>query len=157
MKLAQHCLSAVPLALAGYAASGGRISGAVMAGLSSVLIDGDHVLDYLLYRKRWGGMKDFFANCEEGRLPRLYLVLHSFEFVIFLWLLVGFGIAAPWGVGLTIGVTGHLLLDWVGNRHLVKQSFYWFSFRAMHRFDGNELYVTPPVALEEPAEESARA
>ena len=157
MKLAQHCLSAVPLALAGYAASGGRFSGAIMAGLSSVLIDCDHVLDYLLYKKRWGGMKDFFASCEEGRLPRLYLVLHSFEFVIFLWLLVGFGIAAPWGVGLTIGVTGHLLLDWVGNRHVVKQSFYWMSFRAMHRFDGNELYVTPPVALEEPAEESARA
>ena len=62
MKLAQHCLSAVPLALAGYAASGGRFSAAVMAGLSSVLIDGDHVLDYLLYRKRWGGTKDFFAS-----------------------------------------------------------------------------------------------
>jgi hypothetical protein len=157
MKLAQHCLSAVPLAVAAYAATGGRFSAAIVAGLSSVLIDCDHVLDYLLYKKRWGGMQDFFAHCEEGRLPRLYLVLHSFELIIFLWLLVGFGTAAAWGVGLTIGMTGHLLMDWVGNRHIVKPSFYWFSFRAMHRFDGNELYQTPPVPLPDVAEDKARA
>ena len=155
MKLAQHCLSAVPLAAAAYAATSGNLAAACMAGASSVLIDCDHVLDYLLYNKRWGGMRHFFASCEEGRLPRLHLILHSFELVIFLWLLVGTGTAAAWGVGLTIGVTGHMLMDWVGNRHLVKQSFYWLWFRAVHRFDGAELYLTPPVPLSDVAEENA--
>ena len=158
MKLASHCFSAVPLAVAAYAATGGRLSAAFMAGVSSVLIDGDHVLDYLLSNKRWGGMKHFFASCEEGLLPRLYLLLHSFELVICLWLLVGTGVAAAWGVGLTIGVTGHLLLDWVGNRHIVKPSFYWLWFRAANRFDGNRLYLRPPVALgDASAEETAHA
>lgn len=157
MKLASHCLSAIPLAVAAYAATGGRFSAAFMAGISSVLIDCDHVLDYMLCNKRWGGMKHFFASCEEGRLPRLYLVLHSFELVCFLWLLVGTGVAAAWGVGLTIGITGHLLMDWVGNRHIVKPSFYWLWFRAANRFDGNRLYLTPPAPLNaEPVEVTTR-
>lgn len=157
MKLAQHCMSAVPLAVAAYAATSGSLAAAFMAGASSVLIDCDHVLDYLLCNKRWGGLSHFFAMCEEGRLPRLYLLLHSFELVIFLWLLVGTGVAAAWGVGLTIGVTGHMLMDWVGNRHLVKQSFYWLWYRAVNRFDGNALYLTPPATLHEVANEAGRA
>ena len=147
MKLAQHCLSAIPLAAAGYAASGGTWAGAFAAGFSSVLIDLDHVTDYVLYNRGWGGVQDFFKSCEEGQLDRLYLVFHSFEFVIFLWLLVGFGIAAPWGVGLTIGISGHMLLDWFGNRHIVQPSFYWLWFRAVNGFDGNRLYRVPPGTL----------
>ena len=60
MKLAQHCLSAIPLAAAGYAASGGSWAGAFAAGFSSVLIDLDHVTDYVLYNRGWGGVRDFF-------------------------------------------------------------------------------------------------
>jgi hypothetical protein len=157
VKLAQHCFSAVPLAVAAYAATSGSLAAAFMAGTSSVLIDCDHVLDYLLCNKRWEGMSHFFASCEEGRLPRLYLALHAFEWVILLWLLVGTGVAAAWGVGLTIGVTGHMLMDWVGNRHIVKQSFYWLWYRAVNRFDGNELYLTPPVPLHAVADEAGQA
>lgn len=147
MKLAQHCISAIPLAVAGYAAAGGRWSAAFMAGLSSVLIDLDHVSDYVLCNHGWGGVDHFFKSCEEGKLHRLYLFLHSFEFVIFLWLLVGFGTAAPWGVGLTIGVSGHMILDWLGNRDIVQPSFYWLWFRAVNGFDGNRLYRVPPGTL----------
>uniref|UniRef100_I2Q1H6 Membrane-bound metal-dependent hydrolase (DUF457) n=1 Tax=Desulfovibrio sp. U5L TaxID=596152 RepID=I2Q1H6_9BACT len=147
MKLSQHCLSAIPLAVAGYAAAGGSFAAAVAAGLSSVLMDLDHVGDYVLCNRGWGGIKHFFASCEEGRLEKLYLVLHSFEWVIFLWILIGTGIAAPWGVGLAVGMAGHLLLDWVGNRHLVQPSFYWLWFRAQNRFDGNVLYRVPPGTL----------
>ena len=92
-------------------------------------------------------MEHFFASCEEGRLPRLFLVLHSFELLLFLWLLIGTGAAAPWGVGLAIGMSGHMLLDWVGNRHIVQPSFYWLWFRAQNHFDGNRLYRVPPGSL----------
>jgi len=145
MKLYQHCLSAVPLAVAAYAATGGSMGAACMAAASSVLIDLDHITDYLLHNDwRWGGVRDFFASCEQGRLERLYLVMHGFEWVVLLWLLIGTGIAAPWGVGLAFGVSGHMLLDWLGNRHIVRPSFYWLWFRAMNRFAGNVLYQTPP-------------
>lgn len=147
MKLAQHCISAIPLAIAGYAAAGGSWAAAFAAGFSSVLLDLDHVADYVLCNGGWGGVDHFFESCEQGRLDRLYLVLHSFEFLIFLWLLIGTGAAAPWGVGLTIGVTGHMLLDWLGNRHIVVPSFYWLWFRAWNRFDGNRLYLVPPGQL----------
>lgn len=144
MKLAQHCISAIPLAVAAYIATGGSKAAAFMAAASSILIDCDHVLDYVLQKHGWGGMQDFFATCEEGQLPRLYLVLHGFEWVVLLWLLIGTGIAAPWGVGLTFGVSGHMLMDWLGNRHIVQPSFYWLWFRAVNRFDGNVLYLVPP-------------
>lgn len=157
MKLAQHCLSAIPLAVAGYAAAGGSWSAAFMAGASSVLLDLDHISDYVLCNRGWGGLKHFFESCEEGRLDRLYLVLHSFEFVIFLWLLIGFGIAAPWGVGLTIGVSGHMLLDWLGNRHIVQPSFYWLWFRAQNGFDGNALYRVPPGRLAQARQNASKA
>jgi hypothetical protein len=149
MKLSQHCLSAIPLAVAAYAATGGSMAAAFTAAASSVLIDCDHVADYVLCNRGWGGVGGFFAACEEGRLRRLYLVLHAFEWLILLWVLIGTGIAAPWGVGLTIGMSGHLLLDWIGNRHIVQPSFYWLWHRAVNRFDGNRLYRVPPDPLAE--------
>jgi hypothetical protein len=147
MKLSRHCISAVPLAVLAYAATGGSMAAAVMAAASSVLIDCDHVTDYVFCNRGWGGVGHFFASCEEGRLHRLFLVLHSFEWLVLLWVLIGTGIAAPWGVGLTLGMTGHLLLDWIGNRHIVRPSFYWLWFRAANRFDGNALYLVPPGTL----------
>lgn len=148
MKLWQHSLSAIPLAVAGYAAAGGSMAAAVAAGLSSVLMDLDHVSDYVLYNRGWGGVRHFFASCEEGRLDRLYLALHAFEWVVLLWVLVGTGVASRWVVGLAVGMAGHLLLDWAGNRHIVRPSFYWLWFRARHRFDGNALYLAPPATVE---------
>ncbi len=147
MKLSQHCISAGPLAVAAYAATGGSFAAAFWAAVGSVLIDCDHIADYVLWNRGWGGMGHFFASCEDGRLGRLYLLLHSVEWLIFLWVLVGTGIAAPWGVGLTIGLSGHLLLDWIGNRHLVQPSFYWLWYRASNGFDGNALYRMPPGSL----------
>jgi hypothetical protein len=157
VKLAQHCLSAIPLAVAGYAAAGGSWPAAFAAGISSVLLDLDHLSDYVLCNRGWGGLDHFFKSCEEGKLDRLYLVLHSFELVILLWLLIGFGTAAAWGVGLAIGVSGHLLLDWLGNRHIVQPSFYWLWFRAANGFDGNALYRVPPGRLAQARNPSPRA
>ena len=147
MKLYQHCISAVPLAVFGYAAGGGSWAAGIMAGLSSVLMDLDHIADYVIHNHGWGGMEDFFKSCEEGQLTRLYLVLHSFEWLILLWLLIGTGAAAPWGVGLTIGMTGHMLLDWLGNHNIVQPSFYWLWYRVQNHFDGNVLYRVPPGRL----------
>lgn len=154
MKLYQHCLSAIPLAVAGYAAAGGSVAAGFMAGFSSVLMDLDHVADYVIHNRGWGGVEDFFKSCEEGRLTKLYLVMHGFEWLILLWLLIGTGAAAPWGVGLAIGMSGHMLLDWLGNRHIVKPSFYWLWFRAQHNFDGNALYRVPPGMVVEAVREN---
>lgn len=151
MKLSQHCVSAVPLAVAAYAVTGGSLPAAFMAGASSVLIDLDHVVDYVLCNGGWGGVDHFFASCEEGRLKRLFLFMHAFEWLIILWLLIGTGVAAPWGVGLAIGMSGHMLLDAIGNAHLLQPMFYWLWYRAQNRFDGNILYRVPPEAT--PADE----
>lgn len=146
MKLASHCISAVPLAIAACAATGGSLMAAFGAMVGAVLIDCDHVLDYMIHNGKWDGFDHFVLACREGRTGRRYLLLHSIELLLFLWILVGTGVAATWGVGLAIGMSGHVLLDWVSNRHIVQPSFYWLWFRAARRFDGNALNLVPQEA-----------
>ncbi len=146
MKLSQHCLSALPLAGLAYAATGQAVP-ALVAGASSVLIDCDHVTDYVLCNRGWGGMKHFFASCEEGKLHRLFLILHAWEWQLAIWLLIAMGTAPAWMVGLGLGMAGHLVLDQIGNRHIVRPTFYWLCVRAKNRFNGNALYQVPPGTL----------
>jgi hypothetical protein len=142
----QHCLSALPLAGLAYAATNGSGLAALAAATASVAIDCDHVTDYLLCNRGWDGVGHFFAMCEEGKLSRLYLLLHAWEWQVVLWLLVLAGLAPAWLTGLAIGLTGHLVLDSFGNRHLVRPSFYWLWVRASNGFDGNRLYRNRPQA-----------
>lgn len=146
MKLAQHCLSALPLSGLALVVTGGNVTAAVVAGAASVCIDFDHVTDYVLYNRGWGGVGHFFASCEEGKLSRIYLILHAWEWQILLWLAVLTGAAPAWLTGLGIGLTGHLVLDSFGNCRLVRPSFYWLWVRAANRFEGCRLYRIPPSA-----------
>jgi len=146
MKLAQHCLSALPLAGVAFVVTGGDVPAAVVAAVASVCIDFDHITDYVLCNRGWGGVAHFFASCEEGRLSRLYLLLHAWEWQVVLWLAVFFGLAPAWFTGLAVGLTGHLVLDTLGNRRLVRPSFYWLTLRAANRFAADRLYRVPPAA-----------
>lgn len=145
MKLAQHCLSALPLAGLAWVVTGGDVPAALVAAVASVCIDFDHVTDYVLCNRGWGGVAHFFASCEEGRLSRLYLLLHAWEWQLILWLLVVAGVAPAWLTGLAVGLTGHLVCDSLGNRRLVRPSFYWLTLRAANRFDAAKLYRVPPA------------
>lgn len=146
MKLAAHCLSALPLAGLAWAVTGGSGAAALAAGVAAVCIDFDHITDYVLCNRGWGGVKHFFASCEEGQLPRLYLLLHSWEWQILLWGLVVSGLGPVWLTGLAIGLTGHILLDSFGNRRMVRPAFYWLCLRAAQGFAGDRLYRVPPSA-----------
>ena len=146
MKFASHCISAVPLAVAASAATGGSLMAAFGAIIGSVLIDCDHILDYVIHNGKWDGVDSFVAACRGGCMERRFMVLHSIELLLFLWILVGIGAASAWGVGLTIGMSGHVLLDWISNRRIVQPSFYWLWFRAANRFDTAALHLVPQEA-----------
>lgn len=141
MKASRHVLAAIPLAAAVYAA-GRPASEALVAATASVLIDVDHLADYVLCRGGWFGVGDFFRSCNEGRLNRLYLILHSWE-----WIICGGGVALATGSAvlgmIVLGMAWHLAFDEYGNRTIVRPWFYWFFRRAAVEFDAARLYRDP--------------
>ena len=88
---------------------------AVAAFAAGTLLDVDHVIDY-----RWNGHRDFnparFVRlCREYRLPRFYLFLHSFEWIVpfAIWALFLSGV--PWLKAAALGLLLHMALDLAGN------------------------------------------
>ncbi|NMC49292.1 MAG: hypothetical protein GYA47_07685 [Desulfovibrio sp.] len=141
MKASRHILAAIPLA-AVVLAAGRPLSDAGLAAAASVLIDIDHVGDYILCRGGWYGIRDFFRSCNEGRLNRLYLLLHAWE-----WIILGMAASVYWAswtaVMVTLGIAWHLACDQVGNRSIVLPGFYWIIRRAGVGFDALRLYRDP--------------
>lgn len=141
MKASRHVAAAIPLAALLYAAGRSPLEIAVAAS-ASVLIDVDHLADYLLFRGGWFGLRDFFQSCNEARLNRLYLVLHAWE-----WILLGGVAALVAGAALpgmvVCGMAWHLAFDAIGNRGVVRPGFYWFCRRARMGFDASRLYRGP--------------
>ncbi len=148
MKLSQHALASVPL-MAGVYWATGSLAYAGIAGFASVFIDLDHVGDYVLYRRGWRGVRDFFASCEEGRLTKLYLFLHAWEWPVLFFLLYA-SVGVPlWAVMTALGMTYHLIFDAIGNRGNLKPGFYFIVKRYRNGFEGGLLYKRPtPRQLE---------
>ncbi len=131
MRLTRHIIAAIPLSVGIYAATGSLHDSGV-AGLTSVLIDVDHVPDYVYYRGSWGGVRDFFDACNSNRLVRTVLLFHSWEAAILLGILCIIGWHTPNLWPIAGGMVYHLALD--SNANGVKPSFYWLSARAARGF-----------------------
>ena len=136
MMVGHHLLSALPLAV-GSGLVGGSWALGITAGAAAVLVDADHVLDYLLSNGRFQGFGHLFRFCRAGRLKYIPLVAHSYE----LWLAGLFllpGLAPPWlAQGILIGWLYHLLLDQLFNP--AKPWVYFFGYRLALGFDKSKV------------------
>ena len=131
MRLTSHVMASIPL-LSGIFLSTGSWYAAGLAAASSVLIDVDHLPDYVYHRGCWGGVQDFFDTCNGCGPARTFLVFHSWEWLI-VWGLLFVGdlpVGFLWPVA--AGMVYHLALDTASNT--VRPSFYWFSCRALRGF-----------------------
>ncbi|MFC1833435.1 hypothetical protein ACFL2Q_01705 [Thermodesulfobacteriota bacterium] len=131
MKLSQHSVAGGPLAVGVYAATYSW-SSVLFAVASSVLMDLDHLPDYLYFRRGWHGTGDFFEVCHKGRLVKTFLVFYAWEWPLIIGAstLIGVGSSWLWPIGL--GVFYHLAWDALTNP--VPASFYWILRRAFHGF-----------------------
>jgi len=105
--------------------------------VSGVLIDVDHVIEYIIhYGARGLNLKKVYKACEDMRFNRLYLVFHTAELGILLW-------AATvltqniYLLALASGYSLHLILDIVGNQ--VHPLYYFFILRLLHKFHTERL------------------
>lgn len=131
-----HLAAALPLAGAVYLAGGPPLM-AAGAGAASVLVDLDHLVDYLWINKGRIQLGGLYRDYRKHRTPKLILVLHSWE-LAFLALACAWLFTAPALVwGLAIGWIFHLACDQLANR--VGAPFYLLSYRYFKGFDRRKL------------------
>jgi len=124
--VASGIISAISLA---YFKSAGY---AVISFLAGVLIDGDHLIDYYLNHGFTFNLKKIYRCCLAIDLKRIYLVLHSYELIFFLWAAIYiFSLSLFWQA-IALGLTQHMILDQISNP--IKTFAYFFAYRAANNF-----------------------
>lgn len=118
---------------------------ALFAFLSGILIDLDHLLDFLVLSGMRFSVKNLFRWCNEGLWEKIVLILHSYELYI-IFALFAYYFPHPVTTGICLGVGLHLLLDQIGNRYMLKHLsinplFYFFTYRAWGGFRKERLRV----------------
>ncbi len=105
---------------------------------ASVLIDLDHLIDFVLWDKRPLDPRRFLKEGVPRTWTKLIYLLHGYEWIA-LMSLVSWKSANPHLWALTLGWMSHLLIDELGNRLPSKKTrifplFYFFTFRLFHGF-----------------------
>jgi hypothetical protein len=88
---------------------------AASALLSGILIDLDHIVDYMIEFGPRFDRKQFFDYFYKKEYRRVVLVFHGWEWLLFLGVLAWQTGWNPWYVGLLAGIGHHLVLDQLAN------------------------------------------
>jgi hypothetical protein len=111
---------------------------AVSCLLSGILIDLDHIIDYLREHGWPFKVKKFFYVCDKSHFSQIMLLWHGWE-----WLIL-FGAAAwlsewnPWVTGTFIGLTQHMFIDSVFNGNSLRS--YSIIWRWKQSFDFDVIF-----------------
>ena len=132
MRLEHHVMLSAAVSGVVYAAS--RSWPATLSSLAvGILLDGDHVLDYL---REYGfrlNLRELFHASYERTFKRTFLVLHAWEWTPLVIAAVWWSGANPWLAGAAIGWFQHLLADQLVNTP--NKWAYSIIWRWRHGFD----------------------
>lgn len=145
MTVRAHIITSSSLALTIYAWTN-SIAMAASAFISGILIDLDHLLDFILLSGETFSVRGLFSWCNEGRWDRLILIFHSYELYL-ACVIYSYYHPHPVFFGILLGTGLHLILDQAGNSRLIKaftisKWFYFFTFRAWGGFRKDWLRTT---------------
>ncbi|TFH14060.1 MAG: hypothetical protein E4H02_10640 [Lentisphaerales bacterium] len=115
---------------------------ALSAWIAGVLVDLDHVPDYLIQFGPRLDIPRFFNSFPEGEYNRIFILLHAWE-----WLPIMLAVSwvtgwNPWLLGWLVGHSQHMILDQVGNR--AGMFTYFLLFRARNRFVSRKCFREYP-------------
>ena len=131
------------LALSGiyYGFSGSLIDslGCLVGG---VLIDLDHVFDFLIIHKlREYSIKRFMNPPDWKRTNKIYLIFHSYEILIPCWIIFYFTGLIGFGTAFTLGFILHLFMDQFLNKDFPIYPFsHFITYKASKHFKFEELF-----------------
>lgn len=145
MNTKAHTIVSTVLATGIYAATS-SLTMASATLFTGIFMDIDHVIDFFLFSGERFSINGFRSWCYEGRWNKLILMFHSYELFI-LCSFLAYKYPNPVLLGILCGMGLHLILDQIGNRHLIKaftisKWFYFFAFRAWGGFRKDWLRTT---------------
>jgi len=88
---------------------------AAVTFMSGVLIDLDHVFDYYINHSVTFRIRDVYKAICDFDFKKLYLVFHSYELIILLWVLIYTMRLGNFWKAIAIGMTQHIAMDQIGN------------------------------------------
>jgi hypothetical protein len=132
VKLEHHVVASTVLSGAAYAAT--RSWPLTLASFYwGVFIDLDHFIDYYATFGLRATPLGVFDASHNGKLRRVTLVFHGWEWVVLLAAATWWSGWNPWVAGVTLGMGQHLVFDQFANRpHPFGYFFFW---RLRHGFD----------------------
>jgi hypothetical protein len=108
---------------------------AAVSFLAGVLIDLDHLIDFYANNRFTLSLKRICCACLRIRFRRLYILLHSYELLLVLWLAIfAFSLSDVWKAA-AIGLTQHIIFDQLTNP--MTRYGYFLTYRLARRFDKN--------------------
>lgn len=116
---------------------------AALSFVSGVFIDLDHLLEYFTHYKFTFSLKRIYCACARSRFKRLYLVIHSYELVILLWIAIyAFGLSNAWKA-VAIGMTQHIIFDQLTNP--LRRYGYFMTYRIAQGFRKEKIVRIDPL------------
>ena len=124
---------------------------AVSAFVSGVLIDLDHVPDFLIFSGERFSIKAFFSWFHDTKWEKVTLLFHSYELYLMLCIIT-FMYPDPVLVGVLLGCGLHLALDQIGLRSFGLRfgfqpapMYYFLSYRYYVGFHKSRLLRNHPI------------
>ncbi len=147
MKLSHHIAASTVLGGGMYASSGSPVL-AISAFISGVLIDLDHVVDYLFFANDKFTVRNFFTWYHKNLWDRFAVVLHSWE-LMFLLTVLSCLFQHPVIIGIASGACLHMLMDQIANSRTVPlhRFFYFFAFRMSKGFQRKLILVESGASI----------
>lgn len=127
---------------AGVYAGTGSETMAVSTVASGILIDLDHVLDFVVFSKMKFSIKNMFVWCDQCLWNKVTLLFHSWELMLLLSI-AAISTQNPILLGIMIGAGFHLAADQVVNprKNPLHKYFYFLSFRIAKGFSREHILV----------------
>lgn len=105
--------------------------------IAGVFVDLDHLIDYSLNHSFTTNLKFIYDACAKIDIERLYILMHSYEVMALLWILIyTFSLSIVWKA-VAIGLTQHLILDQLANP--INTYGYFLAYRIINGFDTNKI------------------
>lgn len=131
-------MSSLPLGAVYFIASGDIVLSSI-AMITSVMVDIDHTIDYVITHRQISSLSEMVHAYENYNVQKNYLILHSWEVIsLFALYLLFF----PHTIlnSIFAGYVFHVVLDQIYNtlfsgKDNVKVPYYFFIFRMRNNFD----------------------
>jgi len=111
---------------------------AAVSFFSGVLIDLDHIPDYIWEYKMRFRVNEFFNVHHNETITFAMIAFHSWELLVMLNIYAFFISGNPWIIGIATGFTQHVFLDQIFNKS--KKLSYFFFWRLKNGFKVKNIF-----------------